>query len=166
MTLAQGDWKSLLEELKDGTLQDEQIGHAIVQIAKPLDGNRVLLAKDTILGYLNHPNDWARHEVLWFINWAKLLECKGKLISALQSDPTPDNRGFAALSLAHMLAGTSDDEAVKELKTKLLDTSEEKFVRLDCYGALLEIVLNQTATGFYSGSLDIDKIDWDWVRQL
>jgi HEAT repeat protein len=166
MTLAQRDWQLLLEDLKNRTLQDEQIGHAIVRIAKPLDANRVLMAKDTILGYLNHPNAWARHEAMWFINWAKLLECKAELISALRDDPEPDNRGFAALCLAHMLAGTTDKDAIRELKAKALDISEEKLVRLNCYGALLEVVLNRAGTSFYSGSPGLDEVNWEWVHQL
>jgi hypothetical protein len=51
----QGDiWRELFTRLKRGEIPDDQIGPAIVHLAKPFDATRVQTAKDTILTFLNH----------------------------------------------------------------------------------------------------------------
>jgi hypothetical protein len=55
---------------------------------------------------------------------------------------------------------------VVKLRTKLLDESEEKHVRVGCYAALLEIASQRSSTEFVAGMKDFQDIDWDWVRGL
>jgi HEAT repeat protein len=166
MQLSEKKWTHLLTELKEGAIPDSEIGHAIVQLAKPLDANRVSRAKDTILSFLNHPNAWARHEAMWFIRWADLHDSKAAIFRALNDDPDPDNRSYAALCLSMMLQGTHDSEAVVKLRAKLLDESEEELVRVACYAALLEITGKRSGMDFEAGTKGFQDIDWDWVRGL
>jgi hypothetical protein len=166
MRLSEKKWTHLLTELKTGAIPESDIGHVIVQLAKPLDENLVSRAKGTILSFLNHPNAWVRHEAMWFIRWAGLLDFKEAIYRALQDDPDPDNRDYAALCLSHMLGGSHDSEAVAKLKAKLLDESEEKHFRVGCYAALLEIARNCSSTKFVAGMKGFQDIDWDWVRGL
>jgi hypothetical protein len=166
MSLSDQKWQDLFTELVNKRIPDEEIGSAIVHLAKPFDAVRVETAKDTILGYLDHPHAYARHEAMWFIRWAKLVNHKTALIHALQADPDSDNRGFAALCLAQLLRGTSDHGATQALKGKVLDTAEEELVRLDSYGALLEIAENRSGSDFFSGAANIQSVDWKWVGAL
>jgi hypothetical protein len=164
MRLSEKKWSHLLTELKDGAIPDDEIGHVIVALSKPLEVSRVPRAKDTILSFLNHPHAWARHEVLWFISWAGLHDCKAAIYRALDDDPDADNRDYGALCLSQMLMGTRDSEAVAKLRAKLLDESEEKHVRVGCYAALLEIAGQRLSTDFVTGMKDSHDIDWRWVR--
>jgi len=166
MNLNEANWAVLLAKLKEGSLADEEIGSTIVRLAKPLDPERIAAAEETVLSYSNHPNSWARHEVLWFITWAKLRNHKGILIRALQKDPNPDNRGFAALCLAHLLGRAGDANSVQALKARVLDENEERLVRLNSYGALLEIVQGANGSEFFSGSAGVDKVDLSWLGSL
>jgi hypothetical protein len=166
MQLSEEKWANLLTKLREGGVPDSEIGHVIVALAKPLNANHVLTGKSTILSFLNHPNAWARHEAMWFIRWAGLRDCKAAIYRALIDDPDPDNRGFAALCLSQMLRGTHDSVAIAKLRTKLLDESEEKHVRVGCYAALLEIVGRPCSTEFVAGTKDFQDIDWHWVRGL
>jgi len=166
MKLNNKKWQDLLADLKDGRISDDQIGSTIVRLAKPLDRDRVLSAKDTIIPYLEHPNTWARHEAMWFLRWAKLVDHKQALIHALQNDPDVDNRSYAALCLSNLLPGTSDHDSIQALKVKVLDSSEDEHVRLDSYGALLEIAENRSGGDFFSGSANLENIDWNWVHTL
>jgi hypothetical protein len=166
MNLSDQEWRLLFTKLANKRIPDEEIGSAIVHLAKPFDAARVEKAKDTILGYLNHPHAYARHEAMWFVRWAKLVNHKPALIHALEGDQDSDNRGFAALCLAQLLRGTSDQEAIQALKGKVLDTVEEEHVRLDSYGALLEIAQNRSGGDFLSQVANIDSVDWKWVGTL
>jgi len=103
---------------------------------------------------------------MWFLRWAKLVNQKPALIHALERDQDSDNRGFAALCLAQLLRGTSDQEAIQALKGKVLDTAEEEHVRLNSYGALLEIAENCSGGDFFSGAADIRSVDWKWLGTL
>jgi len=164
--LSKEDWESLLSKLSMGEVPDGEIGSAIVRLSKPLDRQRIEAAKPLILSYLNHHNEWARHEAMWFIRWSGLLEEKPALIRALTNDPDPDNRGFAALCIANMLRGTGDKEAVDALKAKIQDGSEDSLVREHAYGALIEVVTNRSGSDFFVGKKNLDNVDWDWVTKL
>jgi HEAT repeat protein len=166
MNLSEKKWTQLLTELKEHAIPDSEIGNVIVALAKPSEANRISRAKDTILSFLNHPNAWARHEAMWFISWGGLHDSKAAIFRALNDDPDPDNRSYAALCLSQMLRGTNDSEAVVKLRAKLLDESEEKLVRVACYAALLEIAGQRSGTEFVAGMKGFQDIDWDWVRGL
>src|SRR5712692_2853233 len=113
MRLSEKHWQLLLTRLRAGEIPGDQIGSTIVQLVKPLEEARVRAAKDTIVQFLKHSNPWARHEAMWFLRWAKSLDYVPALIRALLEDPEPDNRGYAALCLSHLLMGTSHREAIK-----------------------------------------------------
>ena len=118
-------WSPSADEL----LLKEWVGSASsafrgVHIAKPLVPERIA-AEETVLKYANHPNSWVRHEVLWLVTWAKLLEHRGILLHALLHDSNSDNRGFAALCLSHLLQLAQDSDAVRALKGRVLDDHED-----------------------------------------
>ncbi len=166
LKLSDTEWEVLLRRLSASEVPDSEIGSAIVHLSKPLDRQRVAAAKDTVLSYLNHQNAWARHEALWFIRWAGLLEEKSALIHALNNDPDPDNRGHAALCIEQMLRGTSDREAVDALKVKVQDAAEDAAVRYIAYGALIEVATDRSGSEFYTGTENLDNVDWAWVSKL
>ena len=103
---------------------------------------------------------------MWFLSWAKLVDYKAALIHALQNDEDSDNRGYAALCLAQLLRGTSDHDAIQALKVKVLEDSEEGRVRLESYGALLEISGNRSGGDYFSGAAGLEGIDWEWIHTL
>ena len=160
------DWDVLLRRLSAGEIPDSEIGSAIVHLSKPLDRQRVTAAKDTVLRYLNHQNSWARHEAMWFINWAKFREEKSALIEALRNDQDSDNRGFAALCIAHLMSGTADKESLNALRATVLSESEDPPVRINAYGALIEIATNRSGSAFFVGEKKLEDVDWDWVSKL
>ncbi len=166
MRLSEKAWRLLLTRLGAGEVPDDQIGPTIVRLAKPFEEARVLAATDTTVRFLQHPDHWARHEAMWFVRWAKLLDYVPALIRALQEDPEPDNRSYAAVCLAHLLMRTSDQKAIHALQKKVLNDSEEQLVRLNCYGALLEIASNRPGSIFFSGSASLEDVDFAWVRTL
>jgi hypothetical protein len=63
--LKESAWQDFFARLKRGEIPDDQIGPAIVHLAKPFDATRIQTARDTILTFLNHQNAWARHEAMW-----------------------------------------------------------------------------------------------------
>ena len=166
MTLSDDDWQQLLTRLNEGQIPDEEIGSTIVHLAKPFDSRRAQIATPTIVRYLDHPNSWARHEAMWFLRWTGLVNYKTVLIHALKSDSDADNRGYAALCLAHLLHGTSDSDAVNALRAKVMDESEDENVRVNSYGALIEIVTNRSGGEFFAKFADSKNFDWDWVSTL
>lgn len=164
--LTNKEWEVLLRKLSAGELPHTEIGSAIAHLSKPLDRQRVAAAKDTVLRYLNHENSWARHEAMWFIRWAGLREQKSALIDALRNDQDPDNRGYAAMCIAHLLNGTSDAESLNALKAAVLNENEDESVRKHAYGALIEITTNQSGSDFYYGEKTLQDLDWKWLSGL
>lgn len=164
--LKESAWQDFFARLKRGEIPDDQIGPAIVHLAKPFDAARIETAKDTILTFLNHQNAWARHEAMWFIRWANLIDHTPALIEALKNDPDSDNRRYAAICLAHLLQGTSDHDAIKELSRIVLEESEDSLVRVDCYGALVEMLNRENGSKYFGEPSRVEAIDLDWVRSL
>jgi HEAT repeats len=154
--------RGILRNLREERIPADEIGSAIVRIAKPFDKELIQVAKDVVLTYLSHPDAWARHEAMWFLSWGGFSEYKSKLIQALVDDPDPDNRAFAASCLGHLFAGSSDAETISALKHRVEDDAEERLMRLAAYEALLEVVENRLEIDLE----DLDAIDWEWVRKL
>ena len=162
-----GEWDEVLEKLKAQKFPTDEIGPAIVKLGKPYNEKRILRAKNVVAAYLKHPDNWVRHEAMWFLgSWGKLRQFQPALIDALQNDPDSDNRDYASLCLAHLLRGTGDLGAIKALKEVVLNEKEDKLVRLSSYGALLEIVDKRSGVDFQANDKDLSDIDWAWVRSL
>lgn len=159
-------WKKLLEELRNRELPPKEIGSAIVKLGKPLRQKRILAAKDVIAPYLDHEDNWVRHEAMWFLtSWGGLHEFQPALISALKHDPFVDNRSYAAICLGRLNKGRKNAEAIAALKAAVEDNQEDGLVRKDAYCALLAIVKNQSVD---SSAYDrqLSEIDWGWVSSL
>ena len=162
-----GSWEDLLERLKKREIPADQIGHAIVKLGKPFDQARILAAKNTVAYYLNHNNNWARHEAMWFLtSWGKLKEYQPSLIRALKTDPDLDNRSFAATCLGRLQEGTSDADAMAALKAAVLDETQDSLVRLYAYGALLQVVDGVSGSAYSPHEHKLSDVDWEWVRSV
>ena len=164
--LSKQEWEALLRKLSSGEIPDGEIGPAIVHLSKPLDPQRVAVAKETVLRYLDHQNSWARHEAMWFIPWAGFREENAALVKALRNDEVSDNLGYAALCIAHLMNVTADSTSVNVLKTTVLNEKEDTAVRMNAYGALLEVATKQSGSDFYIGKKNLRDIDWEWVSKL
>jgi hypothetical protein len=164
--LSNQEWEILLRKLSAGEIPASEIGSAIVRLSKPFDSQRVAAAKDTVLLHLSHRNGLARQEAMWFIRWAGFREEKSALIRALRNDTDPDNRGYAALCTASLMAGTADKESVDALKAAVLDENEDASVRTDAYGALLEVATNRRDSDFNMRKKSLDDVDWEWISKL
>ncbi|HKW15982.1 MAG TPA: HEAT repeat domain-containing protein [Terriglobales bacterium] len=160
-------WESVLDQLKHHLLTHEDIGSAIVRLGKPFDCAKILAAKEIVAAYLNDPNNWVRHEALWFLTcWGRLKEYQPALIAALRSDPEADNRSFAATCLGRLQEGTSDRGAVSALKASVEDQSEDELVRLHAYRGLLQVAKGISDTSYTPHDHKLSEIDWQWVRTL
>jgi hypothetical protein len=160
-------WEDVLERLKNHQIPPEQISHAIVNLGKPFDRARILAAKDTVALYLDHSDNWVRHEAMWFLTaWGKLKEYQAAVIRALRTDPDPDNRSFAATCLGRLQEGTGDADAVAALKAVVEDETQEQLVRLYAYGALLQVVNGVSGAAYSPHEHKLSDIDWGWVRSL
>lgn len=160
-------WQVLLQKLSRRDLRTDEIGPAIVQLGKPYDEQKILVAKGVVESYLHHTDPWVRHEAMWFLaSWGKLIEHQRDIIRALQSDPDSDNRSFAALCLAHLRRGSKDQESTHALRDVVLNQKEDAVVRLSAYGALLEICRNQSGMDYQTYEKDLSEIDWAWVGSL
>jgi hypothetical protein len=164
--LSKQEWEVLLKKLSAGEIPDDEIGPAIVHLSKPLDPQRVAVAKETVLRYLGHQNSWARHEAMWFIRWAGIREENAALIKALTKDEDSDNRGYAAMCIAHLMNGTADSTSVNALKTTVLNEKEDAAVRMNAYAALIEVATKQSGSDFYIEKKNLRDIDWKWVSKL
>jgi hypothetical protein len=160
-------WEDVLECLKSHRIPAEEIGPAIVYLAKPYDPERILAAKEIIATYLNHTDGWVRHEAMWFLTyWGGLKEYQPALIRALRKDPDLDNRSFAASCLGRLQAGLGDAEVVAALKCIVEDESLDQLLRLYAYGALLQVVKGISDLGYSPHDQELSDIDWAWVRSL
>ena len=160
------NWNKLLEKLRKNEIPPQEIGSAIVKLGKPFDQKKILAAKDVVAAYLNHENDWVRHEAMWFLtSWGRLPEYQPALVHALRHDPFVDNRSYAATCLGRLRKGSKDLEAIRALKEVLEDDKEDKTVRKEAYGSLLEIAKNQPED-FRTDEKQLSDIDWNWVSSL
>lgn len=159
-------WEDVLERLKSREIPVEQIGSAIVWLAKPFNRTRILAAKDTVALYLDHPDSWVRHEAMWFFTWGKVKEHKAALIRALRTDPDLDNRSFAATCLGRLQQGMADADAVSALKATIEDQTLDPLLRLYAYGALLQIVKGVSDLKYSPHEHTLSDIDLEWVRSL
>jgi hypothetical protein len=103
---------------------------------------------------------------MWFIPWAGIREENAALIKALTKDVDSDNRGYAAMCIAHLMNGTADSTSVNALKTTVLNEKEDAAVRMNAYGALIEVATKQSGSDFYIGKKNLRDIDWKWVSKL
>jgi HEAT repeat protein len=160
-------WQSVLEQLKSRTVPKQEVGSAIVRLGKPFDRARILAAKDVVAAYLNDPDDWIRHEAIWFLTcWGRLKEYQPAVIAALLHDSEPDNRSFAATCLGRLQEGTGNHDAASALKAAVENQAEEALVRLYAYGALLQVARGVSDTSFDPHDHKLSDIDWLWVRTL
>lgn len=160
-------WNELLEKLRNKEIPAKEIGSAIVKLGKPFDQKRILVAKDVVAPYLNHEDDWVRHEAMWFLtSWGRLAEYQPALIHALREDPFVDNRSYAATCLARLQKGTKNPEATRVLKEAVENTQEDELVRKYAYRSLLEVVRNDPGPDFDAADQQLSDIDWDWVESL
>ena len=141
-------WNDLLEKLRNKELPTQEIGSAIVKLGKPFDPEKILAAKDVVAAYLNHEDDWVRHEAMWFLgSWGRLLEYQPALVHALRHDPFVDNRSYAATCLGRLRKGSKNLEAVRALKEAVEDGQEDELVRKEAYASLLEIMKKTSEKG-------------------
>src|SRR5712671_2096903 len=161
------EWNELLEKLKNQQIPSPEIGSAIVKLGKPFDKGRILAAKDVVASYLNHEEPWVRREAMWFLtSWGGLQEYSRALIHALQNDPLPDNRAYAASSLGVLFKGSKNSEAIKALRLTLEDTNEEELVRKYAYRSLLQIAKDEPTVDFPPHERQLSDIDWQWVTSI
>src|SRR5262245_43131907 len=117
----------LLERLRQRALSVEEIGPAIVKLAKPFDHDRITAAREVVASYLEHPDAWVRHEAIWFLaSWARLPEYRPHVLQAFRTDPDADNRGYAALCLTYLYEGTRSAEAEADLARTVLDGAADR----------------------------------------
>ena len=160
-------WEDLLQQLQDGQVPSDQIGHAIVELGKPFDKAKILAAKDAVAFYLNHDDGRARHEAMWFLTrWGRLKEYQPALIHALQAEPDSDNRSFAATCLGTLQEGAGDADAVAALKAVVEDETQDQLVRLYAYGALMQVVKGASAAAYLPHEHNLADIDWAWIESL
>jgi hypothetical protein len=155
----------LLEKLRHRALPVQEIGPAMVRLAKPFDPDRIHAAREVVASYLDHPDDWVRHEAMWFLtSWGRMSEYRPQLLQALRHDPDLDNRSYAALCLEHLYRGERNAEVEASLAAVVLDEVADLEVRLSAYGALLEIVKQESGWDFRTDERDLAEVDWAWVR--
>jgi len=160
-------WNELLDKLKRGEICSAELGSAIVRLGKPFNKDNILAAKDVIATYLNHEDAWVRHEAMWFLtSWGRLPEYKSALTHALQNDPVPDNRAYAASCLGVLCKGGKNPEGIKALKSTVENQQEDELVRKYAYRSLLQITKTDEVTAFSPNDKQLSDIDWDWVSSL
>lgn len=77
--LTDTEWTRLLSDIKAGRLSGPQLAHNIAVLAKPADHGRIDRAKYIVAQYVDDPDDWVRHEVLWFFMWGQLREFRSAI---------------------------------------------------------------------------------------
>lgn len=167
--LDSASWNELLDALARGAIAPEQVHTAIVRLGKPLDKDRIQIAKHVVSRYLEHPDPWVRHEALWFLgSWGRLREFEPAIIRALRSDPVDDNREFAAACLGILEFGQNEPHVLKALRESVLNPGEAESVRLTSYAAMLEVtgvnIGKKDLSDFQMGRKLISDINWKWVE--
>jgi hypothetical protein len=160
-------WKELLAELESDTLAPEDVGPAIVRVAKADKPLSIHSLKKIIPQYFLHPDSWARHEAIWFVSWAKMTDLSPLIVERMRNDPDEDNRSFAALCLGHMYEGIKEIEILMILARTVRNPEETVDVRATAYGAILHLWYGKVGRRleFDFGEANLDMIDWDWLNR-
>ena len=160
-------------ELLSGLMRRElpvpEIGPAIVRLAKSLvDRQEVAALKPAVAQYLDHPDDWVRHEAVWYLGvWARAREYEAILLEVAAADRNPDIRSFAAFGLGKLCrGGQASMLTVQTLARMVEDETQDRLLRLSAYGSLLEIVRGVSDLDFVTYDKDLPDVDWEWVRSL
>jgi hypothetical protein len=165
--LTDSEWTRLLGDIKAGRFSGQQLAHNIAVLAKPADHGRIDRAKYIVAQYVDDPDDWVRHEVLWFFLWGHLREFRSAIADRLRDDRNADNRAYAATCLGRLCKDSQDAAICERLAKSILAPDEDPTVRTSAYAALLLVVRGDEAVPmarkFEFDELGLDDIDVDWV---
>jgi len=149
--------------LKKATTPDA-LGQTIVAISKGQDDRtKMEEIRDIIATFLDHPDDYVRHEALLClgVSWG-FAEYKERYIKMLGDDISEQNRWTAASSLGSSLKGTKDPEALRALALTVSNESELSIVRATAYAALIRVQDKSRYREALRLPDNIEDIDVNW----